>query len=104
MYALNSNIHVFLSKDTVVNTQDSLLNYSTGGALSANGSELRKMKVNIPVQADTGNYFILFYTDFANAVSESIENNNLSYIKLNVSLVGIKENNKQERILISPNM
>lgn len=103
IYCSLSNLAYYFSKDTVLDSLDISLGSSTGSALAANGSELRQQSLAIPASADTGNYFILFQVDQTNLVIESNEGNNLRYIPINISLVGIKEQIPVEVITISPN-
>lgn len=103
VYAMNNNMNVFFSRDTLIDSQDYLLKFSTGGALAANCSELRNIKVNIPAQVDTGNYFILFVADYGGLLAESNELNNIAYVAVNVSLVGIRESVENKIIRVAPN-
>ncbi|HEY4797642.1 MAG TPA: CARDB domain-containing protein, partial [Bacteroidia bacterium] len=82
--ASSSNVGFYLSTDAVWDAGDTYLNYSAGGTLSANSSSYRSVTVGIPSGTTPGTYYILFYADYSNAVSESVETNNVVALAINV--------------------
>ena len=83
--AVSSNVGYYLSNDTVWNSGDVYLNYSTGGTLAANTSGYKSITLTIPSSTTIGNYYILFFADYSNAVSESIETNNVNFVSITVA-------------------
>ncbi|MBI4929184.1 MAG: T9SS type A sorting domain-containing protein [Bacteroidetes bacterium] len=87
--ASSSNVGYYLSTDVTWDAGDTYLNYSTGGTLAATSSSYRSATVTIPGVTPAGTYYILYYADYSNAVSESVETNNVSSVLITVSLPNV---------------
>lgn len=85
----SSDVGYYLSSDAVWDGADTYLNYSAGGALAAGSTSYRSNTVTIPGATPAGTYYILYFADYANSVSESIETNNVSYVVISVTVPSI---------------
>lgn len=83
--ASSSNVGYYLSTDTLFSAADTYLTYSTGSSVSAYSTSAKTATVSIPSATTAGNYYLLFYADYASSVSESNENNNVSYVAITVA-------------------
>ena len=82
--AASSNVGYYLSTDAIWDAGDTYLNYSAGASLGASSSSYRSASLVIPTGTATGSYYILYYADYSNAVSETVETNNVSSMSLTV--------------------
>lgn len=82
--AASSNLGYYLSTNTTFDAADVLLSTSTGTSLAAGGSSYRTATLTVPSNTASGNYYVLFVADPANAVTESNETNNVGYQQLTV--------------------
>ncbi len=77
---------VYLSKDTLLNVEDTILYQFSNNSVLQNGAEYgRQINITLP-KALSGNYYLLFKTDGAGSINESNKNNNLKYLPINISL------------------
>jgi len=83
--ASSSNVGFYLSTDAVWDAADVYLNYSSGSSLSAATSSYRSLSVTIPGATTPGTYYILYYADYSNVVSESVETNNVATAQIIVT-------------------
>lgn len=79
-----SNVGYYLSADAVWDAGDTYLTYSSGGSLNPSTSSLRSATLTIPGGTTPGSYYILFYADYSNVVSESVETNNVASVAISV--------------------
>jgi subtilase family serine protease len=82
--AASSTMGFYLSTNTTFDTNDVLLNTSTGGALAAGANSQRTASLTIPTGTAAGAYYVLFVADPASAVAENNETNNVAYAALTV--------------------
>lgn len=74
-----SILRYYLSTNTTYDGNDILLSSSNVSVINAGGtSSIISQSLIIPLATTPGSYYILFYADAANSVSESNENNNIS--------------------------
>ncbi|HEY4799077.1 MAG TPA: CARDB domain-containing protein, partial [Bacteroidia bacterium] len=83
--ATSSNIGYYLSTDNVWDSGDTFLNSTSGSTLSSTTSSLRNIGLTIPATTPVGSYYIIFFADYSNAVTESIETNNYAVIPITVT-------------------
>lgn len=84
MPASSSNVGYYLSTDNVYSTGDVYLSFSSGGTLNAYASANKTATLTIPSSTTPGSYYILYYADYSNLVSESVETNNVSAVAITV--------------------
>lgn len=80
--ASGSTAGFYLSTNQTLDASDVLLSTVTGTVLPANQSSSRYANPVIPAGTAAGNYYILFVADPLNAVTESIETNNVRSLPL----------------------
>ncbi|MFA6925105.1 MAG: CARDB domain-containing protein, partial [Bacteroidales bacterium] len=80
--ATYSSVGLYLSTDSIFDANDVYLGSYSGGTLSAGTSSSRNTSVTIPSGTAFGNYYIIYYADYANQVVESNETNNIKYIAI----------------------
>ncbi|MDQ2769535.1 MAG: T9SS type A sorting domain-containing protein [Bacteroidota bacterium] len=85
----SSTIGYYLSTNTVLDASDVLLLTAPGTSLAAYQYSSRYNNVTIPTGTLSGNYYILFVADPANAVAETNENNNVASAAIQVVAPGI---------------
>jgi trimeric autotransporter adhesin len=83
--ASSSNVGYYLSADAVYDASDVFLGSSAGTTLSAGTSSYRSSTVTIPAGTASGSYYMLYFADYSNALSESNESNNVSYVAVTVT-------------------
>jgi subtilase family serine protease len=69
-------VGIYLSKDPVITTSDTLLGYTSVNALPAGSQQAITSSVKIPSGSAAGTYYIGAIGDYTNAVAESDETNN----------------------------
>ena len=75
----------YLSTNTSYNSSD--IKLATSNLNDFNAGESRsvtKDNVKIPDNIESGTYYILFYVDQPNYITESNENNNVTYLRINI--------------------
>ena len=87
--AASSTIGYYLSTNTVLDASDVLLLTAPGSSLGAYQYASRYNTVTIPTGTLSGNYYVLFVADPANAVAETNENNNVASAPVQVVAPGI---------------
>ncbi|WP_201985264.1 CARDB domain-containing protein [Hymenobacter rubidus] len=80
----SSTVGFYLSTNTTFDAADVLLSTVTGGTLTANLGSYRSAYPIVPLGTAAGNYYVLFVADPANAVTESVETNNVRSLPLTV--------------------
>lgn len=80
----SSNVGYYLSSNTVFDASDTYLAYSSGGTLNSGSSSYRSASITIPSGTPNGTYYILYYADYNNNVTESVETNNVTYSTVSV--------------------
>ncbi len=85
----SSTIGYYLSTNTVLDASDVLLLTAPGPSLGAYQYSSRYSSVTIPAGTLSGNYYVLFVADPANAVAETNENNNVTSAAIQVVAPGI---------------
>lgn len=90
----SSTLRYYLSSNSSYDITDVLLGSVAVGSIPAGSSSLQSLSVTIPANIPSGNWYLLFYADAANGVSESNENNNTELVQLTIvpqgnSLAGI---------------
>lgn len=83
-YAPNHTIGYYLSKDTVLDNGDVNLGNEYVAGLSPGTSNFVSSMLQIPSYISSGQYYIISHTDNSLLVSETNENNNTSYRKLEI--------------------
>lgn len=81
----SSNVGYYLSSDNVFDAGDVYLNYSSGTTLAAGSSSYKSSTLVIPSSTTPGNYYILYFADYTNSVSESVETNNVNYLAITIA-------------------
>ncbi|OFY86520.1 MAG: hypothetical protein A3F72_06410 [Bacteroidetes bacterium RIFCSPLOWO2_12_FULL_35_15] len=84
--ATYSNVGYYLSTDAVFDAGDTYLSYYSGSSLSAGASSYKSISLTIPLSTPNGNYYILYYADYSNQVTESNEGNNVIAIPITIGL------------------
>ncbi len=98
------DVAVFLSRDSVYNSSDVLIDDVNVSALNSNSGYTYNESVTVPFVLSSGNYYLLVYSDFQNSVTEANENNNFTLKLLTVTGgVGINEIDGINSIVIGPN-
>lgn len=87
--ASSSNIGYYLSVDTVWDASDTYLNNLAGAALGAGLSSYRASTITIPAGTVPGNYYVLFYADYTNLISETIETNNVRRTAVTITAANV---------------
>ena len=82
--ASSSNVGYYLSTDAVWDAGDTYLNYTSGGSLSVGTSSYRSATLTIPGGTTPGAYFILYYADYSNVITETVETNNVAAFSITV--------------------
>ncbi|MCT4580309.1 MAG: T9SS type A sorting domain-containing protein [Flavobacteriales bacterium] len=101
----SSELNYYLSTDCNLSPDDVLL----GDDVSNIGSDLNSSNETeslvIPINTESGTYYILFVADDNNAINESNENNNIECVMLVVDgeFVSINEKDLQNHITLYPN-
>ncbi|MFC1602766.1 CARDB domain-containing protein [Pseudomonadota bacterium] len=80
----NSNVGIYLSTDSVVNTQDTLLGEATVPTLAAGGILDHAPSVTIPANLDPGTYYLGVIADHTNQEPEVDEGNNTRTAQIQV--------------------
>ena len=78
---------IYLSTDETLSNDDILLGSRPSGVIQPNSSAAREIPISIPVDQQTGDYFILIQTDAQMVVEESDESNNI--FPLAISVLGL---------------
>jgi subtilase family serine protease len=73
----SSNVAFYLSLDNIWDVNDVFLNNSNGSVLESMSSSNRSGTLIIPAETIAGDYYILFFADYENSESESLEDNNV---------------------------
>ncbi|MBU1720291.1 MAG: T9SS type A sorting domain-containing protein, partial [Bacteroidetes bacterium] len=87
--ASSSQVGYYLSTDASWDNGDVLLTTSGGGTLNAGAQTYKNATLAIPGTTAGGNYYILFFADYAYLVTESNENNNVFAYPITVTAPGI---------------
>lgn len=88
-------VKVYLSSDAVLDTSvDELVGEKHTGALPVNPVRMVHIKVEIPCGPDTGDMFLIAWTDADEEVSEILETNNMAMDEVNV--IGCEEDSVVE--------
>ncbi|GAB3581932.1 CARDB domain-containing protein [Hymenobacter daeguensis] len=82
--AASSTVGYYLSTNQTLDASDVLLNTVTGFSLGASQSSFRSASLLIPTGTAAGNYYVLFVADPTNAVAETNETNNVTFMPLTV--------------------
>lgn len=82
--AVSSNVGYYLSADSIWDASDTYLNSYAGGALGASASSYRSVALTIPLSTTAGNYYIIFFADYSNSVSETVETNNKKFLPIQI--------------------
>ena len=99
-----SRIAFYLSTDQNYDANDVLVGYLYINALDPYQSQNISRSITIPVTTTDGNYYILFFEDYQNTISETNENNNLQSVALTVdSNSAIDSHTLIEGITVYPN-
>lgn len=80
------NLKYFLSANNTYGSGDQLLGTDAVDALGAGESVGKARTLIVPLSTSAGTWFILFYADADNQVSESNENNNVAYSQITVEI------------------
>ncbi len=83
-YSSSSNVGYYLSVDSLFDANDIYLNNSNIYQVSAGQSTTTNNYYTIPNTITPGNYYLLFYIDYSNNISETNENNNVTGIPLTI--------------------
>jgi subtilase family serine protease len=87
--ASKSDLAYYLSTDEIFDPSDILLGTSLNNTLAAGATSARTTTCTIPYNANSGNKFILFVADYANAIAEMNETNNVVSMPINITLADI---------------
>jgi len=84
----NSNrVGYYLSTNNTYGSSDIFLGYDSFNALAANGAYSNETEIiTIPANTSAGIYYILYFADYSNFLTESNENNNLAYKQITVTV------------------
>ncbi|WP_164891191.1 CARDB domain-containing protein [Botryobacter ruber] len=82
--AASSNVGLYLSSNTSLESSDLLLSTITGGPLGAGSVAVRSSSITIPSNISPGTYYILVVADPADLVTESVETNNMQTASITV--------------------
>ncbi len=101
----SSELNYYLSTDCNLSPDDILLGDDVSNIGSDNTSSNETESLVIPINTESGTYYILFVADDNNAINESDENNNIECIMLVVDgeFVSINEKDLQNHISLYPN-
>lgn len=77
--ASSSNLGYFLSTNTTYDNSDIYLTDDYVTSLDVQETSNESETIAIPADIETGNYYLLFYADYQESVSEIDENNNVFY-------------------------
>ncbi|MFK5891422.1 MAG: N-acetylmuramoyl-L-alanine amidase [Flavobacteriaceae bacterium] len=102
--ATNSGrVGYYLSSDATYDANDILLGSSFFGTLNANQYSDESDSFTIPTGTSSGNYYILFYSDYQEYIDENIEYNNIepvTFIITNtVNLTYVPDNNFEQALI-----
>ena len=81
---LSVELGYFLSKDSVWDSSDILLEYDVSSLGKTDLMNVETESLQIPTNTAIGTYYILFVTDYKKEHSEADENNNIKYKKITV--------------------
>ncbi|MBD3341391.1 MAG: peptidoglycan DD-metalloendopeptidase family protein, partial [Candidatus Lokiarchaeota archaeon] len=81
----SSYLRYYLSSNTSYGSGDNELGYDYVYNLSSGGTSSENTTLTIPSNTSTGTWYILFYADANHQVTESDENNNISYKQITVT-------------------
>ncbi|MCT4580311.1 MAG: N-acetylmuramoyl-L-alanine amidase [Flavobacteriales bacterium] len=101
----SSELNYYLSTDCNLSPDDVLLGDDVSNIGSDNTSSNETESLVIPINTESGTYYILFVADDNNAINESNENNNIECVMLVVDgeFVSINEKDLQNHITLYPN-
>jgi hypothetical protein len=88
--ASSSTLKYFLSNNTTISGDDVYLGYDPVCQLTPGGTSSESEQLTIPIGTEEGLWYVLFYADANNEVSESNENNNVSSFRISVLDMGLK--------------
>jgi subtilase family serine protease len=69
----------YLSTDRYLSSDDIILDSDSSGIGTDDLYDSESETMNLPSDLDSGDYYILFVADYLNSISETNENNNISY-------------------------
>jgi len=75
----------YLSTNTTYGAGDTYLGYSLVNTLDAGATSQETSIVTIPSNTSAGTYYILFFADYENTITESNESNNIGYVQIVVT-------------------
>lgn len=97
-------IHYYLSEDTILDIQDTLIGFKNVPSLNAVATYTHTSGNILPLNLISGNYYILSKIDAQGVIPEIIEANNYDILPITISTItGIKSINTLSEVSIYPN-
>lgn len=81
----DARLRYYLSDNTLYDSSDTYLGYNDIAALNSGSTAVKNSSLQIPPDTYEGTWYILCYADAGNAVTESNEDNNTAYVRINIS-------------------
>lgn len=88
--ASSSTLKYFLSNNKTISGDDVYLGYDPVSQLVSGGTSSESEQLTIPAETEEALWYILFYADANNEVSESDEENNVGSFRISVINMGLK--------------
>lgn len=95
-----SSIGFYLSSDTIFDANDTELNNVSVASLAVSGSATKTSSLIIPHSILSGDYYILFFADKSNLLSETNELNNLRAMNLKIQALATGIESEQANLVL----
>ncbi|MFZ9846572.1 MAG: CARDB domain-containing protein [Flavobacteriales bacterium] len=79
----------YLSTDSTYSVNDTYISSYYFSSVSANATSIGNSTSTIPLSTIPGNYYLIYFADYSNTITESNENNNKTYKPITVTAANI---------------